>query len=121
MKTSKNNSGLLNRTAARLGEGQLPKLDFARRHQNRQLPTAEVLNLMEAEAPLLRRMAQVVGKWVWIQFPERQPREVTSVVSQLGFHWNKRRQLWQHPCGVFVEGAASYDPRERYGSRAANA
>ncbi|MGD0816201.1 MAG: hypothetical protein ABSA83_21625 [Verrucomicrobiota bacterium] len=99
---------------------QLPRVDFAKRNANRQLPTAEVLNLLENEAPLLLRMVQIVGKWVWIQFPERQPREVTSILAQVGFHWNKRRQLWQHPCGIESEaGTGDYDPRKRYGCQAA--
>jgi hypothetical protein len=103
-------------------QGQLPGIDFAKRKANRQLPTAEVLNLLENEAPLLFRMAQIVGKWVWIQFPERQPREITSLLSQVGFHWNSRRQLWQHPCGIESEAATgNYDPRERYGCHAAAA
>jgi len=102
-------------------QGKLQRLDFAKREANRQLPTPEVLNLLENEAPLLFRMAQIVGKWVWIQFPERQPREVTGILAQIGFHWNKNRQLWQHPCGIFCDQSATYDPRNRYGSHAATA
>ena len=93
--------------------GQLPRLDFAKRNANRQLTTDEVLNLLEQEAPLLFRMAQIVGKWVWIQFQEKQPRNVTAQLSQLGFHWNRRRQVWQHPCGHFCSGTW-IDPRDKY-------
>jgi hypothetical protein len=101
-------------------QDKLPRLDLAKRNPNRQLPTDEVLRKLENEAPLLLRMAQIVGKWVWIQFPERQPREVTSILAQVGFHWNKRRQLWQHPCGIESEAATgNYDPRKRYGCHAA--
>jgi hypothetical protein len=86
------------------------------------LPTDEVLRKLENEAPLLFRMAQIVGKWVWIQFPERQPKEITSLLSQVGFHWNNRRQVWQHPCGIESEaGLGNYDPRKRYGCHAAAA
>ena len=121
MKTQNLNSGLKNRIAQH-GKGQQPRIDFAKRNTNRQLPTQEVLNLLENEAPLLLRMAQIVGKWVWIQFPERQPREVTGILAQIGFHWNKRRQLWQHPCGIESEAATgNYDPRKRYGCHAAAA
>jgi hypothetical protein len=101
--------------------GQLQRLDFQKREANRRLPTTEVLNLLEREAPLLFRLAQIVGNWVWIQFPEKQPREITSMLAQIGFHWNKNRQVWQHPCGVFCDQAADYDPRKRYGSHAAAA
>jgi hypothetical protein len=79
----------------------LPKLDFKLRHHNRQLPAQKLLALIEADAPQLVKFARVVGQWVWIRFQQKQPREVTATLSQFGFHWNRRRQLWQHPCGVF--------------------
>jgi hypothetical protein len=60
-------------------------------------------------------MCEVVGNWVWIQFDGKQPKEVTTALSELGFHWNSRRQLWQHPCGQIID-SANYDPRRRYGS-----
>jgi hypothetical protein len=105
-----------------VNSGQLPRLDFAKRNVNRQLPADEVLNLLENEAPLLFHMAQIVGKWVWIQFPERQPKEITSLLSQIGIHWNNRRQVWQHPCGIESQaGTGNYDPRQRYGCHAAAA
>jgi hypothetical protein len=46
----------------------LPKIDFGRRRKNRQLPTQTLLQLLQNEAPRLWELAQVVGKWVWIQF-----------------------------------------------------
>lgn len=119
MKTNTKLNSELKSRSAQHGQNKLPKLDFAKRRVNRQLPAEEVLNLLDNEAPLLCRMAQIVGKWVWIQFPERQSREITSLLSQVGFHWNKNRQIWQHPCGIFCDRAATYDPRNRYGSQAA--
>jgi hypothetical protein len=94
----------------------LPKLDFRLRQSNRELPQPQLLNLLQTEAPEFRKIAQVVGQWVWVQFRRKQPVAVTSALSQFGFHWNKRRQLWQHPCGVFATRGADYDPRRRYGS-----
>ena len=121
--TTIQNSELKSRTAQHKGigeRGQFPRLDRAKRNANRQLPTSDVLNLLQQEAPLLFRMARIVGKWVWIQFQEKQPREITAILSQIGFHWNNRRQLWQHPCGVeSLTGTGNYDPRERYGNRVA--
>ncbi|MDD5139538.1 MAG: hypothetical protein PHY43_04660 [Verrucomicrobiales bacterium] len=61
-------------------------------------------------------MAEVVGKWVWIQFSDKQPPTVTRVLAELGFHWNNTRQTWQHPCGTIPDERATYDPRQRYGS-----
>ena len=94
----------------------LPKIDLELRRNNRALPTNKVLEVLQGEAPTFWQVAEVVGKWVWIQFKEKQPREVTMVLAQLGFHWNNKRQAWQHPCGQFTQKPASYDPRERYGS-----
>ncbi len=95
----------------------LPKIDLELRRNNRALPTAKVLEVLQGEAPTFWQQAEVVGKWIWIQFKEKQSREVTAVLSQLGFHWNNKRQAWQHPCGNFTQKPASYDPRERYGSQ----
>jgi hypothetical protein len=113
-----NRSGLENRNDKIKSEAKpkLPRLDFELRRNNRALPTEKVLEVLQGEAPTFWEKAEVIGKWVWIQFTEKQPREVTAVLSQLGFHWNNKRQAWQHPCGHFMKQPASYDPRERYGS-----
>ncbi len=66
--------------------------------------------------PRFFEIAEVVGKWVWIQFTEKQPSEITRVLAELGFHWNNTRQTWQHPCGTIPFEHATYDPRKRYGS-----
>ena len=93
----------------------LPALDFEKRREYRQLPTESVLELLRTEAPKFFGLAEVVGKWVWVQFADKQPREVTGALSQLGFHWNNKRQAWQHPCGQFSTGSTA-DPRTKYGT-----
>ena len=94
-------------------------INFKRRFENRRLNTENLLALIRYETPRFLAFAEVVGKWVWIHFDDRQPVEVTRALAQLGFHWNKARQAWQHPCGAPCEEAATYDPRRRYGSRPA--
>jgi len=94
------------------------EIDFALRRVNRALNTEKLLALLHDKAPHFFEIAEVVGKWVWIQFSEKQPSEITRVLSELGFHWNNHRQLWQHPCGTITEWA-DYDPRKRYGSHSA--
>jgi hypothetical protein len=89
------------------------KISFERRRANRALATWELLNLLHNKAPELFDLAQVVGTWVWIAFQERQPASVTSLLAEFGFHWNKHRQLWQHPCGA-IKAANRMDPREKY-------
>jgi hypothetical protein len=94
----------------------LPRIDFARRQTNRELPTEQLLSLLRNEAPRLYELAEVVGRWVWIRFTEKQPREVTASLAQFGFHWNNTRQTWQHPCGALTQGSPG-DPRAKYGTR----
>ena len=91
------------------------QINLARRCANRELPTEKVLSLLQKEAPRFFELAEVVGKWIWVQFTEKQPREVTSRLAELGFHWNNKRQVWQHPCGALTAGTEA-DPREKYQS-----
>ena len=109
---SDSDSGLLNRTAQRI-ENQQPGIDFQRRFQNRGLSTEKLLDMLYHETPRFWELAQVVGKWVWIQFDDGQPPEITAALSQFGFHWNRKRQTWQHPCGQFRTGSHR-DPRDKY-------
>ena len=117
MKTKSQNqkSGLKSRPE-QLNTKQLPKIDLALRRANRALKTENLLALLRSQTPSFFDIAEVVGKWVWIRFTDKQPSEVTRVLAELGFHWNKTRQAWQHPCGTPPVEAATYDPRRRYGS-----
>ena len=96
-------------------DNRLP-IDGKARRKNRTLPTEKVLNLLLTGSPELYRLAEVVGKWIWIQFSEIPAAELRQQLAQLGFHWNNTRQTWQHPCGTSIEERADYDPRKRYGS-----
>jgi hypothetical protein len=119
MKTKKNsdsNSELKNRTAQHIeNKTALLKIDFAARRYNRRLPTERVVRLLQTRAPRFWELAEVVGKWVWVRFDGKQPPTITAELSELGFHWNNRRQVWQHPCGQLIDSAI-YDPRRKYGS-----
>ena len=95
-------------------DNRLP-IDSEKRKQNRTLPTPKVLNLLHAQAPAVYRLAEVVGKWVWVTFKEQPAAEVRQQLAQLGFHWNRERQAWQHPCGKFSLGSQQ-DPHEKYSS-----
>jgi hypothetical protein len=94
-----------------------PQIDFNKRQANRLLGTQELLELLRTQAPRLYELSEVVGKWVWIQFADKQPADITAQLSQFGFHWNNKRQAWQHPCGPVQSEASPADPREKYGSR----
>lgn len=116
-KTSKSNQnkGLESRPE-QISTEDKPQIDFALRRANRGLDTESLLALLRNEAPRFYELAEIVGKWVWIQFPEKQPAEITKSLSEFGFHWNNQRQTWQHPCGTLQERQA-FDPRKRYGSQ----
>jgi hypothetical protein len=82
---------------------------------NRGLPTEAVLNCLRAKLPQQYERAEVVGKWVWLDVsPARKPM-LAKVLWSLGFHWNQRRGVWQHPCGSFNPlGSHPADPRTKY-------
>jgi hypothetical protein len=92
------------------------EIDMARRFQNRALNTDSLLALLQTETPSLFDMAEVVGKWVWVQFSEIPAAEIRKQLAELGFHWNNARQSWQHPCGTYRDLRVPYDPRKKYGS-----
>ena len=88
------------------------------KHQvNRGLTTEAVLNCLRTKLPRQYEAAEVVGKWVWLDVsPARQPM-LAKLLWSLGFHWNQRRSVWQHPCGKFDPiGAHPTDPRAKYRS-----
>ena len=95
-------------------DNRLP-IDSEARKQNRTLPTPKVLNALFTTLPDVYRIAEVVGKWVWVQFSEQPAAEIRQQLAQLGFHWNRERQAWQHPCGQFSL-SSSNDPHEKYSS-----
>jgi hypothetical protein len=114
--TNKNQKSEAQSRPEQLSTNNRPKIDLALRRANRALETGKLLALLRSKTPNLFELAEVVGKWVWIQFDGKQPVTVTAVLSELGFHWNNTRQTWQHPCGTIPFERAPYDPRKRYGS-----
>jgi len=101
-------------TAPERKDTRLP-IDTEARKKNRSLPTEQVLALLQLQDRRLWEMAEVVGKWIWVSFSEQPAAEIRQTLAQLGFHWNRTRQAWQHPCGNFRIGSAA-DPREKYQS-----
>ena len=95
----------------------LPYVNFQQREENRALATEKVLALLRQWLPAAYDLAEVVGKWVWVTFPEQPAETVRGQLSQFGFHWNNSRKCWQHPCGQFITEGSGQDPRQRYGSR----
>ena len=97
----------------------LPYVNFEQREQNRSLSTDQVLDLLRQWLPDQFHLAEVVGKWIWITFPEPPAEKIRGQLSQFGFHWNNHRKCWQHPCGQFATEGSGADPRAKYGSQLA--
>jgi len=93
------------------------KAVIVRHNANRKLPTQRVLDLLKTHLPRQYELVEVVGKWVWLDIsPARKP-GLSKLLWRLGFHWNQRRGVWQHPCGRFDPfGAHPTDPRTKYRS-----
>ena len=94
-------------------KGNRLPIDTEARKKNRTLPTTKVLELLKSSNPGLFNLAEVVGKWVWVSFRETPAPELRQILAQLGFHWNRERQAWQHPCGAF-RLRSFQDPHEKY-------
>jgi DNA repair protein RadC len=62
--------------------------------------TLALVDRMKDQLPEIWDKAQVVGKWVWLEFNIPPIPEVRSKLKKLGFHWNGARKCWQHPCGL---------------------
>jgi hypothetical protein len=90
-----------------------PYVNFAERDFNRKLSVEKVLEKLERWMPEQFKLAEVVGKWIWISFPEPPIERVRAELSQLGFHWNNTRKCWQHPCGETLP-RGQQEPREKY-------
>jgi len=90
-----------------------PYVNFEERDRNRQLPVDKVLDTLRQWIPRAYELAEVVGKWIWITFPEQPVETLRADLSQLGFHWNNTRKCWQHPCGETLP-RGQQNPREKY-------
>ena len=90
-----------------------PYVNFEERDRNRQLPVDKVLETLRQWMPRAYELAEVVGKWIWISFPEQPVETLRADLSQLGFHWNNTRKCWQHPCGETLP-RGQQNPREKY-------
>jgi DNA repair protein RadC len=75
--------------------------------------TLALLDRLKTDMPEIWSHAQVVGKWVWLEFNVPPLAQIRAQLKGLGFHWNAARKCWQHPCGV-ASKRSSRDPRGVY-------
>jgi hypothetical protein len=59
--------------------------------------------------------AELVGRWVWVQFPAKPAPEIIEKMKARGFRWVKTRGRWAHDCG-HKSRRGKGDPRDKYGS-----
>ena len=96
-----------------------PVIDMGQRTANRALAAGPLLDMMHTLTPELHKAALIVGSWVWVSLDTPPPQSVRATLAQFGFHWNNKRQVWQHPCGNQDTTAGPGDPRQRYGCQPA--
>jgi hypothetical protein len=108
-----------NTTAAQARPDARLPIDPDQRALNRKLDTAAVIGLLRDTRPDLYKRSVIVGAWVWLSFDTAPEPETRQQISQLGFHWNNTRKVWQHPCGKFSLAAKTHDPRDIYESKPA--
>ena len=102
-------------TASNVPRGTLfNTIDLDLRAENRALPQSEVLELIRP-FPRILAAAQLVGRWIWVEFTATPAPFTRATLAQLGFHWNNKRRLWQHPCGPMTP-ASPDEPRAKYGA-----
>jgi DNA repair protein RadC len=77
------------------------------------MDTLALLDRLKTDMPEIWSQAQVVGRWVWLEFTIPPINEVRAKLKELGFHWSAGRKCWQHPCGV-RRGRSGRDPRGVY-------
>jgi RadC-like JAB domain len=82
--------------------------------------TLALLDTLKTEMPGIWSEAQIVGRWVWLEFNIPPEREIRTRLKELGFHWNGPRKCWQHPCGV-SRPRLKGDPRSYYEVKPASA
>jgi hypothetical protein len=75
--------------------------------------TLQLLEKLKTQMPEIWNQAEVVGRWVWLEFNVAPEKHVRSKLRELGFHWNRGRKCWQHPCGVPAD-RSRHDPRGKY-------
>ena len=61
---------------------------------------------------------EIVGAWVWAEFPRRPSLAVRQALKDAGYHWNHKREVWQwagRPCRH--SPAMSFQIKLKYGSQ----
>jgi hypothetical protein len=91
---------------------------YTEHNANRELSTQKVLDFLRSHLPQQYELAEIVGKWIWLDFPSESHRAAANTLWRLGFHWNQRLCVLKHPSGEFAPYSPHpTDPRSKYGSQ----
>ena len=71
----------------------------------------EVLEFVQQNG--LANLAEVVGRWVWLTFPDKPEATIRESLRAFGFRWIPRRGRWAHNCGHPCRAGVG-DPRHKY-------
>jgi len=71
----------------------------------------EVLEFVKAHG--LSPFAEIVGRWIWLSFPDKPAADVREQIKGYGFRWIQKRGRWAHNCGHYSIGGQA-DPRSKY-------
>ena len=74
-------------------------------------PTVDVVRWCKAHG----LPAELVGRWVWIEFASKPASDVRTMLKAAGFRWVSRRFAWAHSCGIPSHRSVA-DPRNTYGA-----
>ncbi|HUX62088.1 MAG TPA: hypothetical protein VMV32_12310 [Ignavibacteriaceae bacterium] len=73
-----------------------------------------VIGIITEKKPEILKGLYAVGDWLWLEFDCIPEQDIRDVIRGLGFHWNRKRKLWQCSCGVYSRPSDD-DPRPKYG------
>lgn len=73
-----------------------------------------VISKITASNPEILKGLYAVGDWLWLEFDSIPEQLIRDNIKALGFHFNRKRKLWQCSCGVYSRSSEE-DPRPKYG------
>jgi len=83
-------------------------------HEKKQpAPSASTLEIVQWCAAE-RIPAELVGRWVWVEFAEKPDAGTIGKMKARGFRWIAKRGRWAHDCG-HKSRRGKGDPRDKYG------
>ncbi len=87
-------------------KNNLPFISFRERETNRHLPAGYIMASLARWMPHQHKLARVVGGLISIHFEKAPIQRVRQELSEFGFSWNAKHNVWQH-YGCVSKGGAN--------------